>query len=1071
MVRRLLVILAALSLLMPAGALARDPETTRDLTSARSLDDLRLDNPVVDASPDRPASTLDPALRVAVGPQRVVVELSAAPVADVAAAGQDAGAQRAQAATVKAQQRDLVARARGLDRQAAVVADVQVSLNAVAMTVDASVLEQLAADPAVVSINPVIDYELDLSETVDYVGATAVQDAGFTGAGVRVAVLDSGIDYLHAALGGSGDPADFAANDPAIIESGTFPTPKVVGGYDFVGSAWIGSTGPAEAPDPDPLDDGAGGGHGTHVAHIIAGIGGVAPDASLYAVKVCSSISTSCSGLALLNGMEFATDPNGDGDTSDRVDIINMSLGSPYGQVHDDDLSQAVENASAIGILTVASAGNSSDKPYVTGAPAAAPSALSVAQTHVPSDTQPLMEVLTPAAIAGEYGAVFQAWSRPLEETGVITGTLRYGDGAGGNLNGCAAFTPGSLTGFIVLVDRGACDFSLKIANVAGGGGVVGIIGMVAPGEPFSGGLGACPSGLCETIPGFMISQADANMLKANLGAGVTIRFDPARGLPLIGHVVGSSSRGPTMGDNRVKPEIGAPGASISAIAGTGTDEGPFGGTSGAAPMVSGAAALLMQAYPNRAPAEIKSVLVNTGETEIMNELAFFGGYLAPISRIGGGELRVDRALGSPAAAWDEEYLTGVVSFGFHDVTKNVTHLNRTIVVRNYSGSRVTYNITAGFRFDDDLANGAVSVQVPQRVTVPANATRKVQVKLRIDGSRLRPWMMNSGSQGANPDLLTLMEYDGYVNFDNAATSADDADPMHVAWHVLPRLSGDVKGSDSVKIGKKIGDFGVRVGTSRLRNAGVGPAYIDGYSLVATSPDLPEGGIGEQSPITDIRAVGVQTYPVGAGDCSDDPSFILAIAINTWERQTHANAPNLFFVDLDVDGDGVYDYEVYNLDVAGSTLADGRNLTWVYDFAADAASAFFFTDHGTNGGNTVLLLCGEQIGMNASDFGTPITADAFALDLYFSGNVTDVVEGIQFAPLGERYFPVFGTDGYGSGDIAPNGSTTMTVHDFGSAGTNPSETGIMLVLDAARGGGVKGGAPATNEVKLITVRP
>ncbi len=1070
MVRRLLVILAALSLLMPAGALARDPETTRDLTSDRSFDDLRLSNPAVDASPDRPASALDPTLRTASGPQRVVVELSAAPVADVAAAGQSAGAQQAQAANVKAQQRDLVARARGLDRRAAVVADLQVSLNAVAMTVDASVLEQLGADPAVISINPVIDYELDLGETVDYVGAAAVQAAGFSGAGVRVAVLDSGIDYLHAALGGSGDPAEFAANDPAIIEPGSFPTAKVVGGYDFVGSAWIGSGGPPEAPDPDPLDDGPGGGHGTHVAHIIGGVGGVAPDVSLYAVKVCSSVSTSCSGLALLNGMEFAADPNGDGDTSDHVDIINMSLGSPYGQVYDDDLSQAVENASAIGILTVASAGNSSDKPYVTGSPAAAPSALSVAQTHVPSDTQPLMEVIAPSGIAGSYGAVFQPWSRPLEASGAVTGSLQYGDGAGGNLNGCAAFPTGSLAGLIVLVDRGACDFSLKIANVAGGGGIVGIIGLVAPGEPFGGGLGACPSDLCEAIPGFMISQANSNMLKANLSGGVTIRFDPASGLPLIGHMVGSSSRGPTMGDNRVKPEIGAPGASISAIAGTGTDEGPFGGTSGAAPMVSGAAALLIQAHPGRAPAEIKSVLVNTGETEIMNEHEFFGGYLAPISRIGGGELRVDRALGSPAAAWDDAHLTGVVSFGFHDVTKKVTNLSRTVVVRNYSNSRVTYDLTAGFRFDDDLATGAVSVQVPHRITVPANGTRKVQVKLRIDGSKLRPWMLDSGSQGANPDLLTLMEYDGYITFDNAATTADDADPMHVAWHVLPRLSGDVKGSDSVKIGKKTGEFGVRFGTSKLKNTGVGPAHIDGYSLLATSPNLPEGGIGEQSPITDIRAVGVQTYPVGAGFCSDDPSFILAIAINTWERQTHANAPNLFFVDLDVDGDGSYDYEVYNLDAAGSTLADGRNLTWVFDFATGAASAYFFTDHGTNGGNTVLLLCGEQIGMNASDFGTPITADAFAYDVYFSGNVTDVVEGIEFAPLGERYFPVFGTDGYGSGDIASNSSTTMTVHDFGPAGTNPSETGVMLVLDAARGD-VRGGAPATNEVKLITVKP
>ena len=107
---------------------------------------------------------------------------------------------------------------------------------------------------------------MDLSETVPYIGASAVQADGYDGSGVRVAVLDSGIDYNHAAFGGSGNPADYAANDPNIIEAGTFPTAKVVGGYDFVGSDWPNTD---EAPDPDPLDDGPEAGHGSHVGHII----------------------------------------------------------------------------------------------------------------------------------------------------------------------------------------------------------------------------------------------------------------------------------------------------------------------------------------------------------------------------------------------------------------------------------------------------------------------------------------------------------------------------------------------------------------------------------------------------------------------------------------------------------------------------------------------------------------------------------------------------------------------------------------------------------------------------------
>ena len=163
-----------------------------------------------------------------------------------------------------------------------------------------------------------------------YIGATAVQAVGFDGTGVSVAVLDTGIDYLHANLGGSGDPADFAPTTRG--RAGTFPTAKVVGGYDFVGGL-AGPTGGPAAPDPDPLDDGPDGGHGTHVADIIGGLGGVAPGVDLYARQgLLLGQSTACSGVALIQGMEFAVDPNGDGDPSDHVDIVNMSLGSLYGQ-------------------------------------------------------------------------------------------------------------------------------------------------------------------------------------------------------------------------------------------------------------------------------------------------------------------------------------------------------------------------------------------------------------------------------------------------------------------------------------------------------------------------------------------------------------------------------------------------------------------------------------------------------------------------------------------------------------------------------------------------------------------
>jgi minor extracellular serine protease Vpr len=136
-----------------------------------------------------------------------------------------------------------------IDPSATVIAQTQLVLNAVFLEVDGSKLSDIARDSAVERIAPIGDYELDLTETVPYIGGSAVQSMGFDGTGIRVAVLDSGIDYLHYNLGGSGDPDEFAANDPSIIEPGSFPTAKVVGGYDFVGSNWPNTP---EQPDPDP---------------------------------------------------------------------------------------------------------------------------------------------------------------------------------------------------------------------------------------------------------------------------------------------------------------------------------------------------------------------------------------------------------------------------------------------------------------------------------------------------------------------------------------------------------------------------------------------------------------------------------------------------------------------------------------------------------------------------------------------------------------------------------------------------------------------------------------------------
>ena len=1057
--RRLLTAVGG-ALLLVAGTLpsaaAAEPKVERPLERTGSA------NPII--------AKLDRSLVGASGSVQAIVRLVTDPVATT----RGNAAQQARGTKVTAEQNAVLAALRKLDGSTKVLGRTKIALNALAVQADAASLRALAADKRVAAINIVRDYELDLSETVPYIGATAVHDLGVTGAGITVAVLDSGIDYTHVAFGGPGTVEAYTAaygtktthqknrkTNDRYKGKLLYPTAKVIGGFDFVGEAWVGGAAtPPLNPDPDPIDCspfaiGCGGGHGTHVADIIAGADGVAPDATILAYKVCSSITTACSGVAMLQGMDAALDPNGDGLTNDRADIVNMSIGSTYGQSDDDSISLATEVATTAGILVVASAGNSGDKPYVTGTPAAAPSALSVAQTAVPSSLGFAMLLSTDG---GETfvprEAVHQSWSHELDFS-LTNVPVQFGDGAGGNLLGCDPFAAGSLTGKVVLVDRGVCNFSLKIANIAAGDGAIGVIGLVTPGDPFDGSLGDCPNDLCAAIPGYMVSQDVATAMK---GANARVSFDPANGIPLIMHMVGSSSRGPDNDHNLIKPEIGAPGASVSAEVGTGTETTSFGGTSGAAPMVAGSAALLMEAYGSRGPLEIKAALINTGFTDIMNRPVEFNGELAPITRIGGGEVRVDRAHGTQAAAWDSNAPTAALNFGFHDVTAN-TSVTRDVTVHNYGGSSVTYDLSSTFRFDNDASNGAVAVStsVPS-VSVAPNADATFEVTLSITASALRTWALDSGNSGANAAALQLLEYDGYVWLD----AAGDANDIHLPWQVLPRKSSAVTASaTSAAPGDSI----------TLTNGGAGRSWVGSFSLIATSPNDPDTGIGDDLADVDLRYVGVRSFD-GINDFGCESPVALQFAVNTWDRQVHANGPALFEFDLDTDQDGTFDYAVYNFDLSNSgALSDGRNFTFAQNLSDGSSTAFWPTVHATNSGNTVLTICGEQVGLGVDALGEPIDVLVLAADWYNSGAVTDFVE-TTIIPGGDRYNASFDFGNFGT-FINGGAAKAVTVSDAGPDGTNPTETGLLLLTDeslfGALAAGESGGATIATEAIAIEV--
>ncbi len=1023
-----------------ASASSRTEGRDIALDAQAKLNSLKLATPLQTVSNnqaqlDLPA--LHQSLHNATGRQQVIVRFTKP------SSGKMGGGTASHRAMLEGEQSAFISRTQLEYPSVRVLAKVQHVLNAVFLDVPAESLAEIADDPEVMRIAPVGNYTMELSETVPYVGGTAVQATGLDGKGSKVAVLDSGIDYIHADLGGSGDPVEYANNDPAVIEPGTFPTAKVVGGYDFVGSTWPDTP---EVPDPDPLDDGIAAGHGSHVADIIGGANGMAPGADLYAVKVCSSISSSCSGIALIQGMDFSVDPDGDGDTSDKVDIINMSLGSNYGQAFDDDLSAAVENASALGVLTVSSAGNCSDLPYCTGSPSSAPSAVSVAQTNVPSAVGYFMNVLEPDIQGGLYDAVLYTWTPA--PTGLITGTVQYGDLDGTNLDGCLPFT-GDLTGMIVAVDRGACAFSLKLQNIEAAGGMLGIVMLIAPGAPFAGSFGG---GDPVTIPGFNVDQATGDILRT--GTAV-VEFAPELSESLVGSTVSSSARGPDMSYNAIKPEIGAPGASISAQAGTGTVTTPFGGTSGASPMVAGAAALLQQQCrepyndddyraPGCAPFELKALLMNNGFRDVISDTT---DDLAEITRIGGGELRVDQSASANLMAYSLDDLQPALSLDFVDAKETVI-IRREVVIKNLSKKRKRVTITPTFRFEDDAASGAVKVSSSKRrISVPPRSSKVFKVTFTIDPSLLGGNTMSSGSDGNNPAVLTAAEYDGYLLFEERR-----GEQIALPWHVLPRQAASIKPERETIVENAFPD------TIALLNEGAGTAQNDPYAIIALSDEQPRGAMGAQSPTPDIKAVGVNTFIVDPTVCTSE--FIWAFAVNTWDRQTHL-VPVSHQVTFDIDQDGIDDYLLLNRDVTLTNVSDGRQLSWVVDLATGDSGAFFFAEHATNTGNTVLLACGEQLGLTSADIlATNVDISITAQDFYFGGP-GDFIDDITVTPLGERFF------GAASGDLAAAEPGTIDVFDFGPWPGNTEESGVMLITNGDRGPGAHGGATEETEAILL----
>ncbi len=233
------------------------------------------------------------------------------------------------------------------------------ALNGFALRASRRVLEELRRLPYVSRIDDDRTVQAIDDSSNAVIGAPAFWGAYSShGENIDIAIIDTGIDYFHEALGGA-----------------PFPNSKVVGGYDIVNN------------DADPMDDH---GHGTHVAGIAAGDGppptnlrGVAYKASLWAFKVLNARgSGTFSGV--IAGIERALDPDGNPLTPTPIKVISMSLGGSGDP--DDPVSTAIDHATAAGIVCAVAAGNSGPRYQSIASPGCARRALTVGATYSPTD-------------------------------------------------------------------------------------------------------------------------------------------------------------------------------------------------------------------------------------------------------------------------------------------------------------------------------------------------------------------------------------------------------------------------------------------------------------------------------------------------------------------------------------------------------------------------------------------------------------------------------------------------------------------------------------------------------------
>jgi subtilisin family serine protease len=841
----------------------------------------------------------------------VFAVLAGEPAADVAVQLLDRGlanreiaeATRGRIAEIAAQQDAVVARLGQVG--GAVEARFSRLANAIKIRLPFGQVERLRRLDGVVDVQSVAQFRPLTSSSVPFIGATNVWNRGnlsATGKGVRIGIIDSGIDYHHAMFGGSGDVADYTKNNPARIEKGTFPTAKVVGGYDFAGDAYNGTQTPR--PDNDPLDC-AQSSHGSHVAGIAGGVGvltngvpytggygkaldmgrfligpGVAPEAELFSLKVFGCSGTT--GLSV-DAMEWAADPDADGDLDDHLDVVNLSLGNPYS--HPRFENNVAARLSKLGCVVVRAAGNSGNNFYALMA--YDDSEITVANSMDDGIENNSIEVTDPPVVRDYYEAVEAAFTKKLKDAGEIAGRVVFADPP----RACEDLkNAGALEGNIAMINRGVCFFLDKIQRAKEAGAVAVLVVNNEGGPPIAMGT---PGGTVD-IPAMMISLRDGKKLKEHLAAGLFVKLggDVMIGGPeLADQLAPGSSRGPVYETHLLKPDLAAPGFNIhSAWAGKGVEQ--MSGTSMASPHVAGAAALLLERHPDWSPLVVKAALMNTAvQTRDENGAPY------PETRTGAGRVNPRLAIDTPVIASDADSPERVsLSFGLLEVA--APHLaKRSIELTNLDDQPWI----GTFAVSNTLANAGVMLTAAKpMVTVPAKGTATVEVMLTIHPAKVQLLFDPTTPPEVKGGLRHIAhEASGQIWFHGESRS------VHVPYHMLLRPVGDHRvEAKSVELPQSEGSA-----TVALPIVGGNPhsaPLVSVFQFGYLSPS--RGYANREQAARDLRVVGAASNAPELGGI-DGATVFFGIAMDGPWIVPQSFLTNIG-IDVDSNLDGDTDYEL-----------------------------------------------------------------------------------------------------------------------------------------------------------------